>query len=62
MTAPAAPPEIRAAKSFLERRNIDTNKVSPRMFAQASKELDQGFRATYEALRDAVKGDNDASA
>ena len=54
MTQSAVPAEIRAAKSFLERRNIDTDKVSPRLFAQASKELDQGFSDTFQALRDSL--------
>ncbi len=34
--------EIRAAKSFLERRGLDSDDVSPRKFAMAAKELDKG--------------------
>ena len=52
------PSEIRAAKSFLERRNIPTNKVSPKLFAQVSKERDQGFRKTFEELKEDVLSDN----
>ena len=32
--------EIRAAKSFLERRKISSGELSPRKFAKAAKELD----------------------
>ena len=35
--------EIRAAKSFLERRGLDSDDISPRKFAMAAKELDKGF-------------------
>jgi hypothetical protein len=36
--------EIRAAKSFLERRGLKTDDISPRKFAMAAKELGQGLR------------------
>ena len=32
--------EIRAAKSFLERRGFKSDKISPKKFAQAAKALD----------------------
>jgi len=42
--------EIRAAKSFLERRGLDSDDVSPRKFAMAAKELDKGFADTLKIL------------
>lgn len=44
------PPEIRAAKRFLARRKITSSEISPRMFARASKELDQSFKQTFSQL------------
>ena len=48
--------EIRAAKSFLERRGIKTNEVSPRKFAMAAKELDKGFQETLQVLAKELSG------
>ena len=42
--------EIRAAKSFLERRGLKPNEISPRKFAMAAKELDKGFSDTLKVL------------
>jgi len=42
--------EIRAAKSFLERRGLKTEDLSPRQFAMAAKELDKGFKETLDIL------------
>jgi|TARA_R110002020_G_scaffold88900_6_gene217731 3-isopropylmalate dehydratase small subunit len=42
--------EIRAAKSFLERRGIDSDEISPKKFAKAAKELDKGFQETLQIL------------
>lgn len=42
--------EIRAAKSFLERRGITSEEVSPRKFAKAAKDLDKGFKETLDIL------------
>ena len=42
--------EIRAAKSFLKRRGLDTDDISPRKFAIAAKELDKGFAETLRIL------------
>ena len=42
--------EIRAAKSFLERRGFKSDKISPRKFAMAAKELDKGFSETLKIL------------
>ena len=42
--------EIRAAKSFLERRGLKSDDISPRKFAMAAKELDKGFAETLKIL------------
>jgi len=42
--------EIRAAKSFLERRGLKSDEISPRKFAMAAKELDKGFSDTLNIL------------
>jgi hypothetical protein len=42
--------EIRAAKSFLERRGLKSSEISPRKFAMAAKELDKGFSDTLKVL------------
>ena len=46
--------EIRAAKSFLEKRKI--KKISPRKFAMAAKELDKGFQDTLQILTQELSG------
>tara|TARA_R110000787_G_scaffold175883_1_gene288230 strand:+ start:31 stop:222 length:192 start_codon:yes stop_codon:yes gene_type:complete len=48
--------EIRAAKSFLERRGITTDEVSPKKFAKAAKELDKGFQETLQVLARELSG------
>jgi hypothetical protein len=48
--------EIRAAKSFLERRGINSTEVSPRKFAMAAKELDKGFQETLQVLARELSG------
>ena len=48
--------EIRAAKSFLKRRGLENDDVSPRKFAQAAKELDKSFNETLEILADEIAG------
>jgi|TARA_R110000765_G_scaffold329617_1_gene420434 hypothetical protein len=48
--------EIRAAKSFLERRGITTDEVSPKKFARAAKELDKGFQETLQVLARELSG------
>jgi len=48
--------EIRAAKSFLERRNIDSDEVSPKKFAKAAKELDKSFSETLKILARELSG------
>ena len=42
--------EIRSAKSFLKRRGLSTEDISPRKFAKAAKELDKGFQETLNIL------------
>ena len=42
--------EIRAAKSFLERRGLSSKDISPKKFAKAAKELDKGFQETLNIL------------
>ena len=48
--------EIRAAKSFLKRRGIDSDEVSPRKFAKAAKELDKSFNETLKVLARELAG------
>jgi hypothetical protein len=48
--------EIRAAKSFLERRGLKTEDLSPKKFAMAAKELDKGFKETLEILAEQLSG------
>jgi|TARA_R110002110_G_scaffold233578_3_gene449264 hypothetical protein len=48
--------EIRAAKKWLNRRDITTKEISPRKFARAAKTLDKGFQQTLEVLADVQTG------
>jgi 3-isopropylmalate dehydratase small subunit len=48
--------EIRAAKSFLQRRKIDTDEVSPKKFAQAAKKLDKSFNEVLKILARELSG------
>ena len=48
--------ENRAAKSFLEKRGIKSEEVSPRKFAKAAKELDKGFQDTLKILARELSG------
>ena len=48
--------EIRAAKSFLEKRGIKSEEVSPRKFAKAAKEIDKGFQDTLKILARELSG------
>jgi|TARA_R110001583_G_scaffold63883_4_gene186376 hypothetical protein len=48
--------EIRAAKSFLERRGLTSSDISPRKFAMAAKELDKGFAETLKILAGELSG------
>ena len=46
--------EIRAAKSFLDKRNLQN--ISPKKFAIAAKELDKGFQDTLRVLIKELSG------
>ena len=48
--------EIRAAKSFLERRGIKSSEISPRKFAKAAKELDKSFNEVLQILARELSG------
>ena len=48
--------EIRAAKSFLKRRGIDADEVSPKKFAKAAKESDKSFSETLQILARELSG------
>ena len=48
--------EIRAAKSFLKRRGIDADEISPKKFAKAAKELDKNFSETLQILARELSG------
>ena len=48
--------EIRAAKSFLQRRKIDTDEISPKKFAQAAKKLDKSFNDVLKILARELSG------
>ena len=48
--------EIRAAKSFLARRGLTPEDISPRKFAKAAKELDKGFKETLDILARELSG------
>lgn len=40
----ATPPEVRKARAFLRSKNITTQEIPPRKFANSAKELNKGFR------------------
>ena len=42
--------EIRAAKKWLERRNITAKQISPKKFATAAKLMDKGFMETLQTI------------
>ena len=42
--------EVREAKKFLQRRNIDSDEISPRKFYRLSKKLDKSFQQTLKIL------------
>mgnify|MGYP003149366637 CR=1 FL=1 len=42
--------EIRAAKKWLNKRDISSKDISPRMFAKAAKELNKGFAETLAVI------------
>jgi len=42
--------EIRAAKTFLNKKGLTTEEISPKKFAQAAKKLDKSFKETLQIL------------
>lgn len=42
--AVASPKEVRAARAFLQTRDIRSGDIPPRKFANSAKELNMGFR------------------
>jgi len=48
--------EIRAAKSFLNKKGLSTEELSPKKFAQAAKKLDKSFKETLEILARELSG------
>ena len=42
--------EIRAAKTFLNKKGLSTEEVIPKKFAQAAKKLDKSFKETLQIL------------
>ena len=42
--------EIRAAKKWLERRDIKSNEICPRKFAKVAKALDKSFKETLRTI------------
>ncbi len=42
--------EIRAAKSWLNRRELTTKDISPKKFAKLAKTLDKGFKDTLTLI------------
>ena len=48
--------EVRAARSFLRGRGINTKEIPPRKLANAAKELNKGFREVLQLLMDMRSG------
>lgn len=46
----STPKEIRQARAFLQKMGIRTADMSPRLFADASKEVDKSFRETLRLV------------
>ena len=42
--------EIRAAKTFLNKKGLTPEELSPKKFAQAAKKLDKSFKETLQIL------------
>lgn len=47
----AKPAEVRAARAFLRKRNINSKEIPPRKFANSAKELNKGFRELLRTIR-----------
>jgi len=48
--------EIRAAKTFLEKKGLTSDELSPKKFATAAKKLDKGFQDTLQILARELSG------
>tara|TARA_R110000772_G_scaffold28557_1_gene71952 strand:+ start:291 stop:482 length:192 start_codon:yes stop_codon:yes gene_type:complete len=48
--------EIRAAKTFLNKKGLSTEELSPKKFATAAKKLDKGFQETLQILANELSG------
>ena len=48
--------EIRAAKTFLNKKGLSTDEISPKKFATAAKKLDKGFQETLQILANELSG------
>ena len=50
------PEEIRKAKKFLENKNLSISIIKPRLFAQASVELNKNFNDTLRYIKNKIYG------
>ena len=48
--------EIRKAKKFLENKNLSISIIKPRLFAQASNELNKNFNDTLKFIKNKIYG------
>ena len=48
--------EIRKAKKFLENKNLSISIIKPRLFAQASVELNKNFNDTLRFIKNKIYG------
>ena len=48
--------EIRKAKKFLENKNLSISIIKPRLFAQASVELNKNFNDTLKFIKNKIYG------
>jgi hypothetical protein len=55
------PEEIRKAKKFLENKNLSISIIKPRLFAQASNELNKNFNETLKFIKNKIYGTNSNS-
>jgi hypothetical protein len=62
MAKPPLPAEVRAARAFLRQRGIRTEDLSPRTFAQASKEAGIGFKNTLRTIGHMFLGGQNSAA
>ena len=53
--------EIRKAKKFLENKNLSISIIKPRLFAQASIELNKNFNDTLKFIKNKIYGTTDNS-